>query len=179
MEYPLLSDDRGPISPPSQQPSRPPQMGLPSRGGQRRFTYLLVGALAALIAIQVLTSHPLPTPSHQTAAAAVAGYLEGIQHKDLAEVRRYLVRDQRPQADTVLRAFAKAHAYITATNVGYIDTEKRTARVTLDLEVCSPQGSRRIYSCTSVARSPLGLPTELSCDKVDGLWYVTTLFKPV
>ena len=151
---------------------------MPSRRGQRRFTLLLGGLVVLLILIQVLSSHPLPPPSHQTATGAVAGYLEGIEHNHLKEVRQYLAPSQRGEAGALLQAFATQRAYVTAPQVGFSDLGKTTAEVNITAEVCSPQSGTRIYSCTSIGRSPLGLPSQLKCVRVDGTWDVTTLFKP-
>lgn len=161
-----------------QESPRIPVLQMPSRRGQRRFTLLLGGAVVVLILVQALSSRPLPPPSHRTATAAVAGYLEGIEHSHLEEIREYLAPDQRASAAALLRAFTTQRAYITAPQVGYSDVGKRTAEVTISAEVCSAHAGGRIYSCNSVGRAPLGLPDQLSCVKVDGDWYVTTLFKP-
>lgn len=151
---------------------------MASRRGQRRFTLLLGGLVIVLILIQVLGSHPLPPPSHRTAEGAVAGYLEGVEHTHLEEVRQYLAPSQRTKAAELLQAFASQRAYITAPQVGYSSLGKTTAEINISAEVCSPRSGTRIYSCTSVGRSPLGLPSQLKCVKLNGDWYVTTLFKP-
>ncbi|MGC1183774.1 MAG: hypothetical protein WBA31_01300 [Candidatus Dormiibacterota bacterium] len=166
------------VPPPDHGQAALPVLRMPSGRGQRRFTLLLGGVVVVLILIQVLGSHPLPPPSHRTATGAVAGYLEGVEHTHLEEVRQYLAPSQRFKAKALLHALATHRAYITAPQVGYESLGKTSAEVNISVEVCAPQSGTRIYSCTSIGRSPLGLPSQLKCVRVDGEWYVTTLFLP-
>lgn len=161
-------------------PRLPPvtRMRPGGRSGQRRFTLLLVGALVVLILIRSLTTHPLPQPSHSTSTGAVAGYLIGLEHHDPGEVRRYLAPAQKSQASVLLKAFKSQHAYIVAPALAHVSQEQSRATVTISVQVCSHFNGTKEYTCQPVGQQPLGLPDELTCVKVDGAWYVTTLFKP-
>ncbi|MGA7173102.1 MAG: hypothetical protein WCB86_01335 [Candidatus Dormiibacterota bacterium] len=159
------------------------QTGLPvlrpaRRGSQRRFTLLLSGALVVLILIRLLTTHPLPPPSHQSSGAAVAGYLIGLEHNDVTEVRRYLAPAEKSQASALVTAFTSRHDYIAAPALALVNQGKSKATVAISLQVCSPLPKTKEYTCQSLGHSTLGLPIQLSCARIDGEWYVTTIFKP-
>ncbi|HUY09096.1 MAG TPA: hypothetical protein VMW80_06555 [Candidatus Dormibacteraeota bacterium] len=173
------------MSDPPEDPASLPesQPGLPvlrpaRRGSQRRFTLLLSGALVVLILIRLLTTHPLPTPSHESSGGAVAGYLIGLEHSDVGEVRRYLAPAQKSQASAVVKALTSRHDYIAAPGLALVTQGKSRATVAITLEVCSPLPKAKEYDCQPLGHSTLGLPIQLTCAKVEGDWYVTTIFKP-
>lgn len=149
-----------------------------SRRSQNRFTLLLIGALALLILIRVVGAHPLPKPSHLSPAAAVAGYLTGLEHRDLGEVRGYLAPAQRPQASSLLKGFARQRASIAAPALTEITQTHSRATVTISLQVCYQPPGGKPYTCEPVGHAPLGLPDQITCVELDGSWYATTLFKP-
>ncbi|MGC2192162.1 MAG: hypothetical protein WA751_07490 [Candidatus Dormiibacterota bacterium] len=172
-------------SDPPTDPAEPPprRAGFPRvrparRGSNRSFTLLLAGLLVVLVVIRSVTTHPFPTASHQSPAAAVAGYLTGLEHKDVGQVRHYLAPAQKSQASAVVKAFTSRHAYIAAPALETYSQGSSKATVTFSLQVCSPLQGLKDYSCVPVARAPFGLPDQLTCAKVDGDWYVTTLLKP-
>lgn len=155
-----------------------PVLRPPGRRGQRRFTLLLGGALVVLILIRLLTTHPLPAPSHHSSTGAVAGYLIGLEHNDVAEVGRYLAPAQESKASALVKAFTSRHAYIAAPALAFASQGPRRATITISLQVCFPLHGTKQYSCEPVGHAPLGLPDQLTCIRVNGAWYVTTLFKP-
>lgn len=108
----------------------------------------------------------------------MAGYLAGIERHNLRQVESYLAPSERAGAESVLQAFATQRAYISGPVASGLSQSATRATVALSVEVCSPLPGSRIFSCESVDREPLGLPRQMSCIKVDGKWYVTTLFKP-
>ncbi|MGH7643652.1 MAG: hypothetical protein ACRENX_11720 [Candidatus Dormibacteria bacterium] len=153
-------------------------LGPAGRIGQRRFTLLLAGALVVLILIRLLTTHPLPTPSHSSSTGAVAGYLVGLENSDVSQVRQYLAPAKKSQARAIVEAFKSRRAYVAAPALAYVEQEKSRATVTISLQVCAPFNGSKEYTCEPVAHEPLGLPDELTCIKVAGDWYVATLLKP-
>ncbi|HEY6537647.1 MAG TPA: hypothetical protein VI138_01235 [Candidatus Dormibacteraeota bacterium] len=172
----------------SEQGSPPPGVARDRRGlpvlrpssgrGERRFALILGGALLLFIVVQVFHSHPLPRPSHSSASAAVAGYLEGLQHKDVGEVRTYLAPAEKRQAASLLRGLASDHAFVTAPAESFVSQGKRSAQVTIVLQVCAPEKGFHTAVCNPIDHEPLGLPNQLDCVKVGGAWYVSTLLKP-
>ncbi|HVB14436.1 MAG TPA: hypothetical protein VNH38_06755 [Candidatus Dormibacteraeota bacterium] len=173
----MIEPTQTPETPPPRLPAEP-VLRPEGRRGHSRFLLLVGGGLAALILLRVATTHPFPPPSHQSSTAAVAGYLAGLEHHDLSELRSYLAPAQRAKASGLLQAFATHHVYISGPAASGVSQVGNRATVIISLEVCFPLSGTRADSCESVDREPLGLPDQLTCIKVNGGWYVTTLFKP-
>ncbi|MGH7667475.1 MAG: hypothetical protein ACREN1_09245 [Candidatus Dormibacteria bacterium] len=167
-----------PDEPSGESPQPIPVMRMEDRRGHTRFLLLAGAALLVLILARIATSHPLPTPSHRSAEAAVAGYLDGLEHRNTGQVRRYLAPDRRSRAASLVRDLANQHTFISAPAAASVSQGQRRATVEISVEVCSPIPGHRGDSCVPVSHEPLGLPDELACVKVKGGWYVTTLFKP-
>lgn len=173
-----VTEPPGAAGPEPQAPTPAPPLRPISRRSQNRVTLYIAGALALLVLVRVFQSHPLPQPSHQTPAAAVAGYLLGLERHNLGEVRSYLAPNQRSRAGGLLAALSHQRALITAPALAQIVQNQRTATVAISLQLCYRPPGHRHYLCGPLAHSPLGLPVQISCLKVGGRWYATTLFKP-
>lgn len=159
-------------------PNPPPRLRPISRRSQNRVTLYIGGALVLLLLVRLIQSHPLPPPSHQSPAAAVAGYLLGIEQHNLNEVRSYLGPAQRSGAGALLRGLAQRHVSITAPVLSQVLQNQRSATVTISLQLCYRPKGHQHYLCGPLAHSPLGLPAQINCLKVGGNWYATTLFRP-
>ena len=162
----------------SEPASSPPVMRPTPRRNQRQWTLFLVALVALLILIRVIGNHPFPKPSHLNPAATVAGYIIGLQHKDLSQVSSYLAPKQRPQAKALLQALAQNRASITAPTLGTVLGDKGSATVTISAQVCYQPGQGRQYGCSPISQAPLGLTNVISCVELSGKWYATTLLKP-
>jgi hypothetical protein len=149
-----------------------------SRRSQRQVTLTIVALLALLIGVRLLSTHPLPQPSHATPEAAVAGYVGGLERLDLKQVERYLAPVQRPHASSMLEALSRDHATIQAPSLSEVTEQGDQATVTLSLQVCYQNSGRRSYTCEPLDHAPLGLPTQIECQRLNGNWYASTLFKP-
>jgi hypothetical protein len=158
-------------------PSGPVMRPTPRRN-QRQWTLFLVALVGLLILIRVIGNHPFPTPSHASPAATVAGYITGIQHKDLSQVTNYLAPKQRPQAAALLKGLAQQRATITAATLGTVLGDKGTATVTFSAQVCYEPGHGKQYQCSPISQAPLGLTNVISCVEVGGKWYATTVLRP-
>jgi hypothetical protein len=176
-----MNDSGGPSSVPgkdTESPAAMPVLRPTGRISQRRFTLLIAAALGVLILIRLLTTHPLPAASHSSSTGAVAGYLIGLEHKDVSEVRGYLAPDRKSQAAALVKTFSSRRIYVTAPALSYVSQGQSQATITISAQICSPYQGTKEYTCESIGDSQLGLPDELDCVKVDGEWYVTTLFEP-
>jgi hypothetical protein len=156
----------------------PPVIRPTPRRNQRQWTLFLVALVGLLILIRVIGNHPFPKPSHLNPAATVAGYITGIQHKDLSQVSSYLTPKQRPHAEALLKALAQHQASITAPTLGTVLGDKGSATVTFSAQVCYQPGQGEQYSCTPISEAPMGLTDVISCVELDGKWYATTLLIP-
>jgi hypothetical protein len=166
--------------PPEEPPAAPlaPVMRPTPRRNQRQWTLLLAALVGLLILIRVVGSHPFPTPSHASPAATVAGYITGIQHKDLSQVSSYLGPKQRSQAAALLKGLAQQRATITAATLGTVLGDQGTATVTFSAQVCYEPGHGKQYECSPITQAPLGLTNVISCVELGGKWYATTLLRP-
>jgi hypothetical protein len=162
----------------AQPPAAVPVLRPTGRISQRRFTLLIAAALGVLILIRLLTTHPLPDASHSSSTGAVAGYLIGLEHKDVNEVRGYLAPDRKSEAAAVVKSLTSRRVYVTAPALSYVSQGPSQATITISAQICSPYQGTKEYTCDSIGDSQLGLPDELDCVKVNGEWYVTTLFEP-
>ena len=174
----MTSDPSGSPAPPLSPRGSLPVLHPVGRPSQRRFTLLLSGALVLLILIRLLSSHPLPTPSHGSSSAAAAGYLLGLEHNNVGQVRRYLAPAQKSQARALVEGLTSRHVHLEAPGLAFASQGATRATVTIALQVCTPLHTLRQYSCEPVNHLPLGLPDQLTCVKVQGDWYVATLFEP-
>ena len=171
-----MSDLELPEEPPAAAPA--PVMRPTPRRNQRQWTLFLAALVGLLILIRVIGNHPFPTPSHLNPAAAVAGYITGIQHKDLSQVSSYLAPEQRSQAADLLRALARQRASITAPTLGTVLGNRGTATVTISAQVCYDPGHGKQYQCSPLSQAPLGLTSVISCVELGGKWYATTVLRP-
>jgi hypothetical protein len=168
----------------SDQPEQPPPaasipvMRPTPRRNQRQWTLFLAALVGLLILIRVIGNHPFPNPSHLNPAATVAGYITGIQHKDLSQVSSYLAPKQRPQAEALLKSLARHRASITAPTLGTVLGDKGSATVTFSAQVCYQPGHGKQYTCSPISQAPLGLTNVISCVELSGKWYSTTLLIP-
>lgn len=149
-----------------------------SRRSQRQVTLTIVALLALLIGLRVLSTHPLPKPSHATPEAAVAGYFDGLERLNLKQVEIYLAPAQRPRASSMLKVLARDHVTIQAPGLSAITENGARATVAISLEVCYQTSGSKSYNCEPLDHGPLGLPEEINCQRLNGDWYTTTLFEP-
>ncbi|MGB6771386.1 MAG: hypothetical protein WBF51_05205 [Candidatus Dormiibacterota bacterium] len=171
-----MSDLDSPEAPEAAPPA--PVLRPTPRRNQRQWTLFLAALVALLILIRVIGNHPFPTPSHVNPAAAVAGYITGIQHKDLSQVSSYLAPKQRSQAADLLRALARQRATITAPTLGTVLGDRASATVTISAQVCYEPGHGKQYRCSPISQAPLGLTNVISCVELGGKWYATTVLRP-
>jgi|GEM_PF-3153858 len=155
-----------------------PVMRPTPRRNQRQWTLFLAALVALLILIRVIGNHPFPKPSHLDPAAAVAGYITAIQHKDVSQVSGYLAPKQRAQAESLLKALAQHRASITAPTLGTVLGNKGSATVTFSAQVCYQPSDGKQYTCSPISQAPLGLTNVISCVELDGKWYTATLLIP-
>jgi len=155
-----------------------PTLAPPPRGANWRFTGIAVGALAVLILLKLVTTHPQPSPSHSSPAAAAVGYLAAIRSSNLRELEAYLPPSERDRAGAELRALGADNVLLVSPAVEGAVTQGTSATVNLTVEVCYRLTSRDHYSCQLLQRQPLGLPANLQSIEVAGQWYVSTLLEP-
>ena len=151
-----MSDLDSPEAPEAAPPA--PVLRPTPRRNQRQWTLFLAALVALLILIRVIGNHPFPTPSHVNPAAAVAGYITGIQHKDLSQVSSYLAPKQRSQAADLLQelSVARQRATITAPTLGTVLGDRASATVTISAQVCYEPGHGKQYRCSPDLSSSAG-----------------------
>ncbi len=149
-----------------------------SRRSQRQITFAIAGLLLLLIGIRVLSTHPLPAPSHATAEGAVAGYLGGIEHLDAARIEAYLSPSLRGRTQEMVTSLRRERVALEAPTISAALLNGSRATVSVSANVCYQPGKRQSYTCQSLGHAPLGLPAEIVCRELGGKWYATTLFKP-
>ncbi len=155
-----------------------PKLAPPPRGANWRFTGIAVAALAVLILLKLVTTHPQPSASHSTPAAAAVGYLAAVRSANLQQLESYLPPSERDKASAELRTLSADHVVLVSPAVQGAVFQGSSATVNLTVEVCYRRTSADHYSCQLLQRQPLGLPANLQSVEVGGRWYVSTLLEP-
>jgi len=164
-----------PVPPP---PPLPPSLAPPPRGGNWRITGLAAGLLGLLVVLRLVTSHPVPGPSHQTPQGAVAGYLTALRTTNLSTAEAYLAPTVRDQAAVMFRDLKADRVKLVAPAVGAVVGTGTTVTVEATLEVCYRTSSSAHYTCQLLDKQPLGLSSGFRCVYLKGRWYVATLLEP-
>jgi len=156
----------------------PPSLAPPPRGGNWRLTGLAGGLLGLLVVLRLVTSHPVPGPSHQTPQGAIAGYLTALRASDLVGAEGYLAPAVRGQASAMFRALKADQVKLVAPAVGAVVGTGTTVTVEATLEVCYRRSTSVHYTCELLDKQPLGLNSGFQCVYIQGRWYVATLLEP-
>jgi hypothetical protein len=168
-------EDVRPAAPPG--PARLPVLRPTPKRAQRQITLTIAAVLVVLIAIRLLSTHPLPKPSHASPQGATAGYVLGLAHANLRQVENYLAPDKRKGAPSMLRQLAHEHAQLTVPTLSQVSENGNRATATISLEVCYGSRPKKLYTCEPLGHAPLGLPSQIALVKLGGSWYADSLFQ--
>ncbi len=160
------------------EPSRMPVLRPPTPRANWRFTGLALGGLAVLAVLRLAVSHPSPAPSHLTPAAAVAGYLAATSRASESQLQSYLAPSVRDGAGPMLADLRRDRVRLVSPSIGVASQQGTTAQVEVALEICYRSSAKDPYTCDLLSHAPLGLPTEIGCQLINGRWYVNTLLEP-
>lgn len=130
-----------------------------------------------LTVFRILTNHPPPRASHANAAAAVAGYVQGLQKRSLTTTNEYLLPSRRGRTPGMLEGLARHRVVLENLHELQVLQTQGGASVTLQLQVCYRNPGQRHSTCQLLSRAPLGLPDVIECRHQDGSWYAATLFQ--